>query len=110
MIKLLPAYDFSKAGLKTMKGKFESGELFLSAGVKKRVSEDKKFSLFVYNSFHRHTSGDWGDCDPADAKENNFSVNKNLRIVSVYKYGDEKIWAITEADRKSTIILLPSEY
>lgn len=59
----------------------------------------------------RHQSGDWGDLSEEDRQENEFSVDKELRIFSAYhtRLG-EKIWIITEADRSTTTILLPSEY
>ncbi len=59
----------------------------------------------------RHQSGDWGDVPPGDARENRFSVKHGYRILSSYETASgEKVWIITEADRSSTCILLPSEY
>ena len=58
----------------------------------------------------RHVSGDWGIVSKADWKENELSLKEGFRILSAYKVGNEKVWIITEADRSSTCILLPSEY
>jgi hypothetical protein len=59
----------------------------------------------------RHQSGDWGDLTEDDKRENEFSMDKHLRIFSAYHLSDgTKIWIITEADRSITTILLPSEY
>ena len=59
----------------------------------------------------RHASGDWGDLDEHDRKENEFSLKNGFRILSSYALSnDAKIWVITEADRSSTCLLLPSEY
>ncbi|MGH9823034.1 MAG: hypothetical protein ACREDR_07285 [Blastocatellia bacterium] len=59
----------------------------------------------------RHQRGDWGECDPEDAKENDLSVREGFRILSVYRTAKgEKLWVITEADRSATTLLLPSEY
>ena len=59
----------------------------------------------------RHVNGDWGEVPEEDKQENEFSVQHGFRIVSAYTTSaDEKIWIITEADRSSTTILLPSEY
>jgi hypothetical protein len=46
-----------------------------------------------------------------DKQENELSVEKGFRILSAYvlKTG-VKIWIISEADRSSTCLLLPSEY
>ncbi len=44
-----------------------------------------------------------------DQEENEFSVERYLRIFSSYTYENVKFWVITEADRSATTILLPSE-
>jgi len=59
----------------------------------------------------RHVTGDWGELDKHDRHENEFSVSRDLRILSAYALSDgTKIWIITEADRSATPLLLPSEY
>ena len=59
----------------------------------------------------RHAGCDWGDCCAADWAENDFSVDKDLRLFSVYHdRNGTKFWIITEADRSVTTILLPREY
>lgn len=66
----------------------------------------------------RHVLGDWGDLCDEDRELNTHSLAKGMRIFSSYKLtassGDgattETIWVISEADRASTTILLPSEY
>jgi hypothetical protein len=59
----------------------------------------------------RHQAGEWGDLDAADIAENEYSVNRELRLFSAYTLSDgTRIWIITEADRSSTCILLPEEY
>jgi hypothetical protein len=59
----------------------------------------------------RHVSGDWGDLDDEDKAENDLSVKKGFRILSVYEMGTgAKVWVITEWGRSATTILLPSEY
>ncbi len=59
----------------------------------------------------RHVTGDWGDLDEEDKKENEFSIEKGFRILSAYTLPTGvKVWIITEADRSATTILLPSEY
>lgn len=59
----------------------------------------------------RHAAGDWGDCEPDDAIENELSIKEGFRIFSVYQTRlGTKVWVITEADRSSTCVLLPSEY
>jgi hypothetical protein len=60
----------------------------------------------------RHLSGDWGDVNEGDKRENELSLSFGFRIVSVYRTPDNGtiFWIITEADRSATTILLPSEY
>jgi hypothetical protein len=60
----------------------------------------------------RHAGGDWGDVPPADARENAQSLKYGWRVLSSYPLGEDgrKVWIITEADRSSTCLLLPSEY
>ena len=59
----------------------------------------------------RHASGDWGELDGHDRRENQRSLENGWRILSSYPVGDGKVfWAITEADRSYTTILLPEEY
>lgn len=58
----------------------------------------------------RHASGDWGEVDPQDRRENERSLKYGWRILSSYPIGAERIWIITEADRSYTTILLPEEY
>ncbi len=59
----------------------------------------------------RHLSGDWGELDADDKKLNDEAVREGSRILSAYTAANGvKLWAITEADRSSTAILLPEEY
>jgi len=59
----------------------------------------------------RHARGDWGELEPGDRRENDLSLKKGFRLLSAYKTSlGERLWVITEADRSSTTILLPSEY
>ena len=58
----------------------------------------------------RHQTGDWGDLDPQDVRENELSLREGFRLMSVYSVNETRLWIITEADRSSTTILLPSEY
>jgi hypothetical protein len=63
------------------------------------------------NLLERHASGDWGEVPPEDARENERSLKYGFRILSSYPVGaGERVWVITEADRSSTCLLLPSEY
>lgn len=59
----------------------------------------------------RHLLGDWGNVDSEDWATNNQAIKMGNRIVSSYVlHGAGTVWLITEADRSTTTLLLPSEY
>lgn len=91
--------------LKTL---FPLGETVMTNGAKEALAESNQLP----NEFlAKHQAGDWGLAGKEDGQENDLSVKEGFRILSAYKtVKGEKIWIITEADRSSTTILLPSEY
>ena len=89
-------------------GRFPLGRVVATPGA---IETLEAANINSFDLLSRHHQGDWGDLSEDDKKENEFSVNKPLRIFSSYKVGDdEKVWIITEADRSATTLLLPSEY
>jgi len=59
----------------------------------------------------RHMSGDFGELSDEDLQENELSLREGFRVLSAYRTAKgQKLWIITEADRSSTTILLPTEY
>jgi hypothetical protein len=88
--------------------RFQLGRMVATPGaleVLKEAGQDAK--EFIY----RHQQGDWGDMADEDKRENEFSVDKHLRILPAYYTSKgKKLWIITEADRSVTTILLLSEY
>ena len=58
----------------------------------------------------RHVRGDWGDVDEEDWNRNESALEEGSRLFSVYALEVGTIWIITEADRSSTCVLLPSDY
>jgi len=97
-----------EAGMAKLKGRFQLGWLVATPGALAALEASGDSALKFLN---RHVSGDWGDLDAHDKAENEFAVNRHLRIFSAYVLTDgTKIWIITEADRSATTILLPSEY
>ncbi len=60
--------------------------------------------------FQRHTRGDWGDVTDDRWQQNNAALKSGDRLDSLYIVTRElSIRVITEADRSSTRIVLPSE-
>lgn len=59
----------------------------------------------------RHCSGDWSDMDADDQQANAIAIKAGSRLFASYDVTEhDRIWLITEADRSSTTLLLPSEY
>ena len=90
-----------------MKTMFRLGKLVATPGVLNAApSQDALLDLVG-----RHASGDWGDLDAHDQRENEIAVKRGgLRILSAYELEGTRFWVITEADRSTTTILLPEEY
>ncbi len=59
----------------------------------------------------RHVTGDWGELDEEDKRENELSLKQGYRLMSAYTLDTGvEVWVITEWDRSVTTLLLPSEY
>jgi hypothetical protein len=58
----------------------------------------------------RHQRGDYGTVGAEDFRANMAAIEDGDRILSAYTLGGERLWIISEADRKSTTLLLPEEY
>lgn len=57
-----------------------------------------------------HASGIWGDIPAEDARLNERAVITGDRIMSVYRFGTDTLWVITDAGHETTTILTPDEY
>lgn len=92
--------------------RFKLGQLLMTRDVNDLVAESEEFAEFVMKSLEKHAAGDWGDLSEEDKKENEFSLDKQLRLLSAYKYkkNNWKIWIITESNRGATTILFPEDY
>ena len=87
------------------KARFPLGQLAMTSGARDTFTPEQSAE-----AIQRHSGGDWGDICQADAKENELSLKKGYRLMSVYTFGEDKLWLITEADRSVTTALLPDEY
>lgn len=87
---------------------FPTGRLLITPGAKEALDDHPATTRALLT---RHVSGDWSEMSAEDQAENQFSVPRRLRVFSAYSLADEtRLWIITEADRSTTTILLPSEY
>ena len=87
---------------------FLPGLIVATPGALKMLERYDKTPAHYLN---RHLSGDWGDLEMADKRENVLSVRRGYRIFSAYAVSPpDTLWSVTEADRSSTCLLVPSEY
>jgi hypothetical protein len=87
---------------------FELGRCAITPGV-------EALRIDIHPYLARHAAGDWSLLDSFDQRQNRLAVKHGQRILSAYdvpRIGGktERIWIITEADRSSTVVLLPDEY
>lgn len=86
--------------------KFPLGQVVITPAALEAVDPED-----VRKCLARHAAADWGDLCAEDRNENVIALRNELRIHSVYRdRKGVKFWIITEADRSSTCILLPTDY
>ena len=86
--------------------KFPLGQLVSTPAAMEAVNSGD-----MRNCLARHAAADWGDLCGEDRNENEMALRSGTRIFSVYHdRKGVKFWIITEGDRSSTCILLPSDY
>jgi hypothetical protein len=91
-----------------MLAKFSLGTLVITPSA---MAEIQIAEQLPTDFLRRHIKGDWGDLEEDDKTENELSLKQGGRLMSCYRtLKDVKIWIITEADRSSTCILVPSDY
>jgi hypothetical protein len=86
--------------------KFRLGKIVSTPNALNQLTQDD-----ILLAIQRHQAGDWGDVDEDDRKENELSLERGLRLFSVYHaVSGVKFWLITEADRSVTTVLMPEDY
>ena len=87
---------------------FPLGDLVATPGA---LSLLERYRINPLSLLARHLQGDWGNVSDDDRAANDDAVRLGNRILSSYSLGEnDKVWIITEHDRSSSCILLPSEY
>jgi hypothetical protein len=108
---------------------FSTGQLLATPGALAFIATH---SINLSELLRRHVSGDDGDLCDDDKEANKFALVHGARIFSSYRFSvpgraevggvqlsqsesddvndDRRLWIITEADRHSTTVLLPTEY
>ena len=86
----------------------ELGQVVATPGAVEALKAARQTASHLLN---RHLSGDWGDLCDEDRQLNDEATRNRSRVLSSYTLSTGvKLWVITEADRSSTCLLLPSEY
>ncbi len=86
-----------------MNQKFPLGQIVATSNALESLApEDIRYGI------QRHQAGNWGEVCDSDRQENDLSLEKGFRLLSVYRASNGKrSWIITEADRSSTTVLMP---
>ena len=88
--------------------KFALGQIVSTPSALEAMQESGQTPQFFLD---RHVAGDWGQVDAEDWQLNDEAVKEGTRLLSAYTtLKGRKLWIITEHDRSSTTILLPSDY
>lgn len=88
--------------------KFELGQVVATPGALEALQRNGQMALTFVS---RHVQGEWGELSDEDSYANDMALVHDTRILSAYSLNDgTKIWVITESDRSSTCVLLPSDY
>ena len=88
--------------------RFALGQTYITPGAEEVLMIAGQTAIEFLRS---HMSRDFGELADEDIQENELSLREGFRVLSAYRTSaGQRLWIITEADRSSTTILLPSEY
>ena len=88
--------------------RFPLGQMVMTQGAAAALDEAGQSPFEFLN---RHQRGDWGEVCEADRRENELSLRKGFRLLSVYHTKEGvKLYVITEWDRSVTTLLLSEDY
>ena len=91
--------------------RFPLGQLAATPGVLDLLD---RYQVSLFDLLARHASGDWGDVGAEDAHANEQALIHGNRLLSCYTLvpgdPDTRVWAISEANRSVTTLMMPSEY
>lgn len=88
--------------------RFAPGQTYITPGAEEALMIAGQTAI---EFLRRHMSCDFGQLSDDDLSENEFALKRGFRLLSNYRTGKgQQLWIITEADRRSTTILLPDEY
>ena len=82
---------------------FPLGEVVITPGA---VALEIDFKPYL----KRHQSGDWGNISKEHAEINDLCVNLEYPLASLYAVDTKCFLIVTEQDRSTTTVCLPSEF
>lgn len=88
---------------------FELGNITMTPTA---ISIIAKFKVPIGDLLDRHERGDYGEVSDVDWRENTLALLPESveRVMSVYSVETEKLWIITDPDRKVTTLLTEDDF
>ena len=88
---------------------FALGAIMATPAALSALGEDMTLAGLL---LERHARGDAGDVCDEDREINDDAIRHGGRVMSIYKLPltSRTVWIITESDRRSTTLLIPSDY
>ena len=88
---------------------FELGKITITPSA---ISIIASFKVPIGDLLDRHERGDYGEVSELDWRENTLAQLPDSveRVMSVYCVGTEKLWVITDPDRKVTTLLTEDDF
>lgn len=96
--------------------KIPTGQVLGTFLINTQMELNPYFNKFIQMCLKKHIDADFSGCCDEDANSNREALKDGNRILNVFHIpnailkSEDKIWIITEADRKVTTILFPNEY
>ncbi len=88
---------------------FELGQITMTPTA---ISIIAKYKVPIGDLLDRHERGDYGEVSELDWRENTLALLPATveRVMSVYNVETEKLWVITDPDRKVTTLLTEEDF
>ncbi|MFI3120161.1 MAG: hypothetical protein QX203_09285 [Methylococcaceae bacterium] len=88
---------------------FELGQITMTPTA---ISIIAKYKVPIGDLLDRHERGDYGEVSELDWRENTLALLPATveRVMSVYNVETEKLWIITDPDRKVTTLLTEEDF
>lgn len=87
--------------------RFRLGRCFVTEPAKEYLDE---CSIKPETLINRHAHGNWGDIPTEDYQANENAVKDGGRILSGYSICGRMVWVLTDKERKTTSVCLPTEW